>query len=691
MWGKTEKAYDVTVNRDGLITLPRLGDVTVSGLTYAEMKNHLIHRFKEYYPDFKLSITMGRLRTFQIFVVGEAEQPGTYSVSSLSTLITALFATGGPNKNGSMRNIQLIRSSITVKTVDLYDFFLKGDKKQDVRLEPGDTLFIPIIGPVVGIAGNVRRPGIYEMQGSQTIAEIIELAGGVLPIGYLQNIVVERIEAHSRRIVRNFNLDPGATPATDKLNSVLKDGDLVKIYPVHQRMRNVTYLEGHVKYPRQYEFKPGMRVSDLIPSYDSLLPEPYLPQAEIIRLVPPDLHPELVQFNLGKMLAGDEDQNIVLQDLDRVIIYDKWTKKEMPQVKIAGAVKSAGTFRLYQGMTIKDLIFKADNLTEKAFLGKGMLSRIAPGEKGTDNIKITFSPQKAMAGLLPDNMLLQPDDTIYIREIPQYGQALMRKVYLEGEFMFPGEYSFSEGDLLSTVVERAGGLSEEAYPFGAVFQRDSVKQVQKERLQEYINKLEEDVYTFSAQASSTAIDKEEAAILAQTLTAKKNLLEKMKTAQPTGRMVVNLEDLLANPASPNNFKLRAGDRLIVNKKPDFVNVLGEVFNPTAVFAKKDKSVAYYLNTVGGATDNAEKDQIYLVKASGAVISKSQEGLFGLVSWDPKNYRWALGGFESTKVDPGDTIIVPKKVEKYPWLKVVKDITQIAYQIAVSAGVIIVAF
>jgi len=658
LWGKTEKTYSVTVNRDGLIIIPRLGAVSVSGLSFAEMKNHLAHRFKEYYPDFEINITMGQLRTFQIFIVGEARRPGTYSVSSLSTLITALFASGGPGKKGSMRSIKLIRSTKTIKKIDLYDFFLKGDKKQDVRLEPGDTLFIPVIGSVVGIAGNVRRPAIYEMHANQTIADIIGLAGGVLPFGYLQNIVVERVEAHKRRIVRNFNVDI-ATKEAVELNSALQDGDLIKIYPVHAKIRDVVYLEGHVKYPRQYEFKPGMHISDLIPSYDYLLPEPFLQQAEIIRLVPPDLHPEIVGFNLEKLLEGDQGQDLLLTDLDRVKIYGKIEKKKLPEVTIKGAVRSPGTYRLFKGMTIKDLIFQADNMTDQAFQESGGLSRLVPHETGTDIIKITFSPADAMAGLSTANIALEPDDVVHIREIPQYSQALNRKVYLEGEFMFPGEFTFSENDLLSSVIERAGGLTKEAYPFGAVFHRDSAKKIQRERMKEYANRLEEDIYTLSSQAASTAIDKEEAAIITQTLAAKKNLLDKMRSAQPTGRMVINLEDVLANPSSSHNFGLRAGDRLIVNKRPDFVNVMGEVFNPTALFAEKDKSVQYYLNLVGGATNNAEDDQIYLVKANGMVISKSQEKFSVWPVGIPRITAGLSAGLNPKKSTPAILLLFPK--------------------------------
>jgi protein involved in polysaccharide export with SLBB domain len=691
LWGKAEETYSATVTREGRIILPRLGTLNVNGLTLAELNSYLAKKFKEYYPEFEMSITMGTLRSVEIFVVGEARNPGTYSVSSLSTAITAISTAGGPSKNGSLRNIKISRNGVPIKSLDLYDFFINGTKTDDIRLQPGDTIFIPVLGPVVGVAGCVKRPAIYEIKGDQTIGDVIELAGGTLPIGHLQNVVIERVKGHKRRVINSFNLEPSHDRANQNLKLSLQDGDVIKIYPVHKTIQKVVYLEGHVKYPREYELKPGMRLTDIISSYDYLLPEPYLPQAEIIRLVPPDLHPEIIEFNLRALMAGDDKHNLLLKDLDRVIIYSAWEKKDKPGVTIKGAVRNPSTFRLYEGMRIKDLIFQAGNLTRKAYLEDASLTRIVPGENQTATLKLSFSPRKAMAGVPEDNILLQEDDLVYIREIPEYGQALERKVFLEGEFLFPGEYTFPKGERLGSLIEKARGLTQEAYPFGAVFQRESVKDVQGQRLKEYVSKLEEDLLTMSALTTETALDKEQAAILQQSLTTKRQLLEKLKKAVPTGRMVIQLDEVLADPSSSYNFELQPGDRLIVKKRPDYVNVMGEVYNPTALFAEKDKTVSFYLNRVGGPTDNADKKQVYVVKANGSVISKSQGGFFGVPSWDSENRRWVVGGFDAKTLDPGDTIIVPKKVEKYPWLRLTKDITQIMYQIAVSAGVIIVAF
>jgi polysaccharide biosynthesis/export protein len=687
IWGNAEESFSTTVTRDGDILLPHIGMLNVNGLTFAELKDFLNNKLKEYYRDFKMNVTMESLRTINIFIIGEANNPGTYSVNSLSTMITALYASGGPSKRGSLRNIKLMRNGDVVKTLDLYNFFIKGDKNDDVRLQPGDTIFIPVIEPVAGIAGYVKRPAIYEMKGRQTIGDIIEIAGGLMSVGYLQNVVVERTMDHQTRVIKSFNLDPINSQVNANLNMELQDGDLIKIYPVHDTMYKVVYLEGHVKYPQEYEYKEGMKIRDLIPSYDYLLADPYLTQAEVVRLMPPDLHSEIVQFNLGAMLSGDDSQNLSLQDQDRVIVYSKWDKQDRPKVTINGEVRNPGSYYLLNDMTLKDLIFGAGNLTDKAYLDSAELTRFAEDKNGIGSSTVKLSIKKALQGDKDNNLRLNANDVIQVREIPSYSQALERKIYLEGEFVFPGEYSFTEGERLSSVISRAGGITADAYPFGAIFQREAVKASLKTSYEEYEGQLEKDVSNLTAMVASSGLAKEDLATIQTTLTEKKALLDKLKSSEPTGRMLINLNTLLSAPSSDSDFKLRSGDRLIVSKKQDFVNITGEVYNSTAVLFEEGRSVDYYLSKVGGVTKSAAKNQIYVVKANGTVISKQQGGLFGLGLWDEGNSRWSFGGFGSIALDPGDTIIVPQKTASIDWLKGISNVTQILYQIAVAAQVV----
>ncbi|MFC1868257.1 SLBB domain-containing protein [Thermodesulfobacteriota bacterium] len=692
LWGDNELVYKVSVNRDGGILVPQLGLLHVSGLTFKGLESFLSRRFKEYVPDFKIGLTVNRLRTIDVFMVGECRKPGTYTVSALSTVISALYAAGGPNKTGSLRNIKVMRGNEPVAGLDLYQFFIEGSKDGDIRLQSGDTIVVPVIGRTVGVAGNVKRPGIYEIKGEQTVGRVIDLAGGVLPSGYLQNVVVERVTDNERRVIKTFNLKSTGEGPDEPMNLSLKDFDVVKIYPVYKGFRHVVYLEGHVKYPREYELKQGMRLLDTLPAYDALLPGAHLDRAEVTRFDPPDLDPEILSFDLGALLTGDSSQNLLLQDLDRVKVYAKSIKAEPSRVTIKGAVRNPGTYPLYKGMTVRDLIFQADNLTQRAYLQEASLTRIIPGESGTSLSLMKFSPGRTIKGAPEDNIILKRDDRVDIREIPQYGEALNRTVTLEGEFLFPGEYPFLEGEALSSLIKRAGGHTRNAYTYGARFYRESVKEVQGERIREYISKLEQDVLTISALSVQTASDKEEASIIRETLFAKKQLLEKLKMSKPTGRMVINLDETVFMHSPGHDFELRPGDHLIVGKRPDTVHVLGEVYNPTSLFAENEKSVSYYLNRVGGINENADKDHIYVVRADGSIVSKSQEGFMGFASWQSGEKRWTLdGGFESIILYPGDTIIVPRKIEKFPWLRTVKDITQVMYQIAVTAGVLIVAF
>lgn len=690
LWGREEGTYSKTITRSGTVTLPRLGTMSVSGMTFSELKTYLNNRFKEFYKDFEMSIAMESLRTVDVYMIGELNKPGTYNLTPLSTAISALFASGGPGKNGSLRNIKVLKDGKHIKTIDLYNFFMEGSKGDDVRLQQGYTVFVPVIGPVAGISGMVKRPAIFELKGEQNLGDLISLAGGILPTGHLQNVVVERISGHSRKVIKSFNLDPAYEDTDSNLKTVIKDGDLVKIFPIHRKKEEVVYLEGNVKYPREYELKSGMKVRDIIPSFDSLLPEPYLSQAEIIRLVPPDLHPEVRIFDLGAMLGGDEEENLTLSNQDRIVVYNAWEKMNLPEVTISGALRKPGVYRLYDGMTVKDLIFRAGNPTQSAFMERGELTRLVPGDSGMNSVIINFSPQKAIEGNPEDNLVLRKNDQVFIREIPHYASSLDKKITLEGEFKFPGEYSFAEGERLSSVIERAGGFTAEAYPYGAVFLRESVKDIEVERKGEYINRLEQDILTVGALTADTALDSSQASIALQALSAKKELLENLREYEPPGRMVIDVADSVLLPSGDNDLELRPGDRLIIGKRPDSVFIIGEVFNPNAMLYTKGKDVGYYLNLVGGMTDNADKKQVYIVKADGTVVSKKQ-GKMGLFTWDSSNHRWAFGSFDSMELLPGDTVIVPKKLVKMSWLKLLKDTTSVMYQIAVSGGVLFELF
>jgi len=689
LWGRVEARFSVKVDRSGEISLPKIGTLKVWGLRYSELKKYLLAEFSKHYKGFQMNVVMGRLRTIRVFVIGEVVTPGSYTLSSLSTVYNALFTAGGPSKRGTMRNIQLIRNGSVIKIIDLYDFLLKGDKSQDERIQSGDTIFIPVIGTVVGITGNVKRPAIYEIKKTLDLEELIAMAGGVTPIGYLQRVQIERIVAHEKKVVEDFDLAEYSRKRARLTQKVmLQDGDLVKIFPILPTTRSIVYLEGHVQRPGGYEFKEGMKLLDLIPSFDELLPEPYLEYADIIRLVPPDFHPEPIPFDLGDLLKGDLSQNIELQEYDRVTVYSREKLREVPQVTVGGEVQNPGKYRLLENMRVKDLIYYAGNIKRSGYLPEAEVTRLIKTAQGVSSKIIHINLGEALKENPEHNIVLEEDDYLFIRQIPEWYTD--KTITLEGEVKFPGVYSLPKGEMLSSVLERAGGFTEYAYIKGAFFTRESAKRAQEERLKGFIDRLEEDILRTQSRVAEAATRKTDVQGLEQALAVKRELLEKTKAAQATGRVVIRLESLDTFKGSKYDLELEDGDMLSIPKMPGIVNVMGSVYNPTSIVYTKGKTIGYYLSTVGGPTPDAEEGEMYLVKADGSVISKTQKGAFA-ISWEPEGKRWVSGGFMSARVNPGDTILVPSKVTRFVWKRELMDWTTILYQIAVTAGVMIAAF
>ena len=690
LWGRIERFYQAEVDRNGEITLPKIGTLKVWGLTFSELRKYLLRKFSRHYKGFHMNVVMGRLRTIRVFVIGEVVTPGSYTLSSLATVYNALFAAGGPSKRGTMRNIQLIRNGKVIRTIDLYDFLLKGDKSQDQRLQSGDTIFGPIIGPVVGIAGNVMRPAIYEIQDKMTLGELFDLAGGVTPIGYLQRVQIERIVAHEKRIVEDFDLAEYAGEGDfPKLKIILQDRDLVKVFPILPTTQEVVYLEGHVRRPGGYEFKKGMKLLDLIPSFDELLPEPYLDYADIIRLIPPDFHPETISFNPGNLLRGDLSQNIELKEHDRVSIYSRESLQEVPQVTIGGEIQSPGKYRLVENMRVKELIYNAGNLKRSAYVSEAEITRMIKTEKGVTSKVININLGEALRENPEHNIPLKEDDCLLVRQVP--GWYIEQTVTLEGEVKFLGVYSFSKGERLSSVIERAGGFTEHAYLKGAFFTRESARRIQEERIKGFIDRLEEGILTAQARLAEASVSGADAKGLEQSLAAKRELLRKTRAAQVTGRVVIALDSLDKFKGSKYDMELEDGDTFNIPPMPWIVNVLGSVYNPTSIVYTRGKRADFYVNKVGGPTPDAEEGEMYIVKADGTVISKTQKGGFGL-SWDSEDKRWVSGGgFASARIDPGDSILVPSKVTRFVWKRELMDWTTILYQLAVTTGVIVALY
>jgi len=690
LWGSVEGTYELEVNRSGEIFIPRVGNIKVWGVSFGELQNLLKSNLGKIYKDFGLNVTMGKLRVVKVFVVGEVRAPGDYTLSSLSTLINALSAAGGPLKTGSLRAIQVKRAGKVVEKVDLYDFFLSGDKSRDIRLQPGDTIFVPVIGRVAGISGNVKRPAIYELKDEANLAALVGLAEGFLPTGYLQRVQLSRVNAHEKKVVADFNLDPKDKGKTlEEIMKAIKiqDMDLVKIFPIDKTLRDHVRLSGYVLRPGDYALKPGMRISDLLPK-DNLLPEFYRDAAEITRLYPPDYHPEKMFINLSKALSGDPDFNLELKEFDEVRIFSRWDMEEMPKVWVNGEVQKPGEYRLFENMTVRDLLMAAGNLKITAYHKFAELSRIKQTGETVSSYPITINLEEAMKGSEKDNILLLPFDELSVRKIPNWAEEMDRHISLSGEVKYPGIYPIYRGEKLSSVIERAGGFTSSAYLQGAKFTRESVRETQQKRMDEVIARSEQELLKKQGELAALAVSKEELDATKASLEGLQKSLEKLKFAKAEGRMVLQLSPLPEFTASEYNIELMGGDTLQVPKTPSEVTVLGQVYNPTSFVYMQGKSTSFYLSKSGGATRDAEEDDMYIVKADGTVVSRHQTSIG--FNWNDDTKSWYFGTFLSTQMQPGDTLVVPQKLERVAWMREIKDITSILGNIALTAGVIIAA-
>lgn len=686
LWGRVDAQYTLRVDRSGQIVLPDVGALKVWGMKLGQLDTYLQRELSRKYGDFKMSVAMDRLRTIQAFVVGEASAPGSYTLSSLSTVINALFAAGGPSKNGSLRRVRLLRNAGDTVDIDLYDFLLGGNRGIDVRLQDGDTVFIPLIGPVVAVAGNVKRPAIYEMAGPMTLREVLDLAGGPTFVGWLQRVQVERVENHRRRIVVDFDIsqsDEGRLRGS-AADTMVQDGDIVKVFPVASREEKVVHLEGHVVRPGKYAWEPGMRLRDVLSSYDVLQPQPSTDRGEIERLVPPDLHPIVVPFNVAKLLDGDDAENIALAQYDTIRVF-RWDERNLRVATVSGMVFDPNQYRLVPGMRVSDLVDAAGGLRKNAYHRTAEITRRHISQEGMTTEKIDIELARALSGDPVQNILLRDYDHLVIRPIPDL--EFDRTADVQGEVRFPGTYPIRRGEILSSLIERAGGYTERAYLKGAVFTRESAREIQRRRLDQLIKQIEESVLASTEEAIGGAVDAQTVQSQQAALGAKRELLAKLRASEITGRVVVRLGSLEEFRRSRHDIELEAGDVLTIPERPGVVHVVGEVFNETSLLYEDKGTVEYYLRRVGGMTKDADEKQVSVIKADGSVISK-QQNRSKLVFWDSDYNQWFFGGFMNLGLEPGDTIVVPRKLDRFLWLKTTKDITQIVFQIAVAAGVVL---
>ena len=933
LWGRVNAQYDLIVDRDGKVTIPQIGPLHVSGLTFEQMSKQLIKQ-AEQIVGANIDISMGSPKMIPIFVIGDVKRPGSYTVGSFSTITDALLTAGGPTEIGSMRNVQLKRKGRLVTTFDLYDLLLKGDKSHDVALLAGDVIFVPITGPVAGIAGNVRRPALYELKHRYDLEYLLELAGGITPSAYTQQIQIERIVRNQRHIVMDIDDKKMAKAA----EITLHDADLVKIFPIMDINVNVVYLNGNVKRPGKYEMKPGMRLGDLLKSPDDLLSETYLEYALIKRLEPPDMKTVLVPlnlenlllkkderanvelkprdsiyifhqglfkdspfvriegeirgdcatdaekprysqyrlsqslkaieedlkkqgltdlakqvwtiesevadnlkippedfrnlrtqlvkvgrpdlanqlleieqkvkkggaladvtaelvlienilkrmsmydqaatvrsihdeiknfgrvptenmrvlradlirtnqadlanrlleienrtklscnipfvenmrvkdvllisggltsnsyldraeiirtnnkrqyqtlfFDLGKAMAGDPKHNLPLQNEDQIVVHSIWEQVYKKNVAIDGDVARPGTYQYTEGMTVRDLVFKGGNLLESAYLGEAEVSSIVVvAGKSSATGRRVINLGRALAGDPQQNVVLMPNDRLLVKRIPNWGS--LQYVKLSGEFKFPGKYSFHKGEKLSSVIERAGGYTDNAYLRGAVFKRETVRELQQKSLDEMARRMERELLSESSSRVATSISAEEVAAKKQESELKLKLIEYMKSLQATGRMTIALTHIRMLKGSPFDIELEDGDSLTLPQKTSVVNVVGAVMSEGSHIYNDTLDYKDYVALAGGYARYADEANVFVIKVDGSARKLSS----GFAVWNDKRDRWEMTAYgkEIKQIEPGDVIVIPERIAQIAWLREIRDITQVLMNTAVTAATII---
>jgi len=651
LWGRVDLELDLTVDREGKVFIPKAGDLTVWGLTLDQFEEKLKKKLSTIYSDFEMNVIMGKIRQIKVFVFGEAKNPGGYTVSSLSTLFNALYMAGGSNQRGSMRKIKLIRNNKEIATVDLYDFLLKGYNKDDIKLASNDVVYVPVAGPTVKIEGEIKRPAIYELKGGERILDLVDLAGGFKPTAYLQRVMVNRIADQDQRLLLDVDLHNQSTKG--KENLMLKDGDNVSIFSIFDQIENLVWIDGKVKHAGTFQRNPGMRVWDLIKGGEQLQKDAYLLRADLIR-THPDERKEIIPINLEKVLADDSTENIVLMDGDSLTVYGYWEVKRKKFVTIDGAVKKPGKYQLYENMKISDLIFLAGNPLRSAYMSRAEIAHLNPGKPADItylNLKDLYADsQDFMVKQNPGvDILLKEDDQVFIREIPEW--SLQKTVTLVGEVVFPGKYALErENETLYHLLQRAGGLTPQAFPKGAVFVRSSIIQdVENRNIQEVVANtqlLESDSLGNMIPPSVTAFN-----------------------PNKLNRVVIDLPKILEEKGEESDMVLQHGDSISVPKIPSETQVVGSVGSGgSSISFLEGKKVKHYIDRAGGYTRNSDKNQTRLIKADGRVISG--------------------GSSRGRRVELGDVIVVPQRIKQdRDWMKSFANAAAIISGVATTIFVI----
>lgn len=682
LYGSQNRTLRLTVSRDGTINFPELGPIRVTGMTFNAARQAIEGRVSEQMIGVQASVTMGEVRTIRVFVMGEARLPGSYPVSGLATMTTALFASGGIKEIGSLRDIQLKRQGEVVRRLDLYDLLIRGDTSDDAKLLPGDVIFIPPAGPTVSVDGEVKRPGIYELREEDSVGDLLRIAGGLTSEADATRASLTRLDSGSRRVVTDVNLG-----LPNGVGHTVGNGDILRIARLRPQIDSGVELQGFVHRPGPMAWREGMRLTDLLGSVDELRPGADLGYVMIRRESGPDRRISVLSADLTAALAAPgTDADVELMPRDLVTVFDLAPGRERiiqplmeelrlqselsrptQTVEVGGRVKVPGEYPLETGMRVSDLLRAGGNLHPAAYGSSAELARYtvnAAGERKTELINIDLAAVRR--GDVEANILLQPFDYLVVKETPDWSDQ--QSVTLRGEVRFPGTYPIRRGETLRQVLDRAGGLTELAFPGGSAFTRRDLRQIEQQQLDRLAERMRSDLATLALQAANAG-----QASANEALQAGQALLAQLQGAKATGRFVIDLPSLVAAaPGSEKDVLLRDGDELVIPKLRQEVSVIGEVQNSTTHLFQPNLDRNDYIHMSGGTTSKADRGRIHVVRADGSVATRTG-------SWFTRSY--------SASIKPGDTIVVPMDTERMPRLPFWQAVTQILYNVAVSVAAV----
>jgi protein involved in polysaccharide export with SLBB domain len=762
--GGVSQRLQRVVDREGRVTLPEVGAVEVSGRNLGDVQHIVRAILRSQFRDAEADVSLSRIRTVRVYVVGDVERPGAYDVSSLSTPLNALYIAGGPTSGGSLRQLEHYRGKELIEKVDVYDLLLHGINGDMKRLEAGDTIQVPPLSGVVTIEGMVRRPAIYELNGEKSLAEVLQLAGGVLPTGTLRHVDVERVESHESRTMLRLDIPETNNQAqvTQALEDFkVQDGDKVKITPILPYANKTVYLDGYVSRPGKFAYSEGMKVTDLIKSYKDLLPEPSATHAEIIRLSEPDYTPIVLAFNLGdalegkdqdlvlkpfdtirvfskydfedppiitisgevrdpgdhftngtprlrdaiylaggttrdallddaqvyrktndgklqvvsvnlaKALAGDEKYNITLEPKDRVFIHRDLNKVDPPMVSVEGEVARPGKYPLGEEMTAAQLVRLAGGFKRGAFTEQADLTRyeVSQGTKVVgDHVSVPIA--KAMLGEADTDVRLRDGDVLTVGQISDW-QDLGATVQVKGEVVHPGGYGIQPGERLSSIIARAGGFLPTAYPYGAIFERVELREIEEKNRGDLIERIRAEAKDIKLVPD---MDQDDQAQAKATVLQYKKTIDNLESTPPAGRLVVHVSlDVKRWANTSADVQVRAGDTIYIPKRPGMIVVDGSVYNPTGITYKPGKDASWYLKQSGGPTAMADRKGIYVIRADGSILGGSGS-MFG-------------GGAERAELRPGDMVVVPERIYSFSTkFKSTLSVAQIASSIGTAIAI-----